>query len=431
MLNPLAPNTLVNIKQDSNLTAEFKLKEYTLGVNVNPLSFGSTSVTPSKSSYNFGDIVNISIYPTPNRKLFDKWSIVENLSFENESDEFDKNIAVKIEGDAIINAELYSQKYTISKQVFVVDSEDNDKILEKFGGSISGESSHFDGEDGNYTVNLNDGFKLLWWKDLDTNETLSTEESFTYNDFAKNLNLAAYVTERIYNVDITLSPNTGGSLIWGNYFILGNSFSANTSFGDMINFSAIPASNYKFSHWNIKEGNNPPYRLTSETVEKSVSNDLQISGYFAPTNDIHVSISSEPEEAAAFTSGDGIFDYNIAHTIIAKPKRNYEFSHWESSNEYLSIADRNSSTTITLDGNKSLTAVFKLKTNITGPSDDPNKLYLLSINSNEPSFGRVSQSGLKLRGEYTIEAIANLGFYFLTGLVAQSLSTMLIIRQLS
>ena len=82
--------------------------------------------------------------------MFDKWSIVENLSFENESDEFDKNIAVKIEGDAIINAELYSQKYTISKQVFVVDSEDNDKILEKFGGSISGESSHFDGEDGNY-----------------------------------------------------------------------------------------------------------------------------------------------------------------------------------------------------------------------------------------------------------------------------------------
>ena len=291
VLDPKSASTYINIKKDSNLTAEFKRKDYDLNVNVTPLGYGSVTLSPNKNSYHYGDIVNLVVHPSPNRKLFEKWENEENLSFVNDTGEFDKNISLKIEGNAYISAKLYSQKYTIAKQVLVVDSQDNEKILNKFGGSISGNTTHFDGEDGNYSIILNDGYKLLWWKDLETNETLSTEMSLIYSDFDKNLSLAAFVTDRIYKIDIQLSPSMRGVLRWGNSDIQGNSFSENSKFGEIINFSATPHDNYKFSHWNIIEGDNIAYRVFSDSVTKSVSNDLQIAGYLAPTNDIEIIIN--------------------------------------------------------------------------------------------------------------------------------------------
>ena len=76
---------------------------------------------------------------------------------------------------------------------------------------------------------------------------------------------------------------------------------------------------------------------------------------------VNLSLVSEPDGAASYLFGGGSFEYNPDHAILAMPKQGYLFSHWDfnGSDAVGIVKDAYSSTTsLALDGNKELTAVF-------------------------------------------------------------------------
>lgn len=124
-------------------------------------------------------------------------------------------------------------------------------------------------------------------------------------------------------------------------------------------------------------------------------------------------LDSKPEGAASYLFGGGSYEYDPNHSILAMAKKGYEFSHWEYNGTLASGIVRDpysSSTSVNLDGDKELTAFFK-SDNSSPPSDDSNKLYLLSVYSSNITQGTANGSGF-FRGTRTIKAIPKEGFIF-------------------
>jgi hypothetical protein len=167
-----SPHTILNIKKDSSLKAEFRKKGYSLTVHSNPIGFGGFSNIGS--SYNYGDIVTIQATPIEG-KLFDNWNINANASFNNNSNSTSSSASFIIKGDADLTANFSSKKYSVAYQVVVYE---NDIIQNGiFGGRILGGKEFYDGDDAEFTVSLANGFRLKHWQiEKEEPEIKSTEK---------------------------------------------------------------------------------------------------------------------------------------------------------------------------------------------------------------------------------------------------------------
>ena len=99
----------------------------------------------------------------------------------------------------------------------------------------------------------------------------------------------------------------------------------------------------------------------------------------APTYTLSVSVS--PSGAGSVSPSGGEYESGVQVTLTASPASGYTFDYWSDG-----VSGTTSSTTVTMDSNKSLTANFKSTTQI----------YTLTTNINPSGGGFISPSG----GEY-------------------------------
>ena len=399
------PSTFLTIQKDSNITAEFKKREYTLKLVKNYPDFGTASYQPANTSFYFEDEVLIDAQPLLGRKLFESWTLLDNNASFVTGYTGGQETKILIKGNTRIQANFRSKEYTVNKSMIVLE---DGKEVSKFGGRIIGNSTHLDGDDARYEILVNDGYKLLYWMDGDTNETLTTEYVYKRKDLEKDLNLVAVVTNKLYNIEIQNMSPSGGEIKL-NGVNVENMMSSIHNYGEMIELSANPFPNYQFIKWYIAGVSLSNPSQTSQSI--AIGNDLKITGYFAPQGNIQLSIDTEPANAAAYIYGAGIHKFSLNHSIIAVPKKGYLFSHWVGDDT--SIEDINSSsTTILLDSNKSITAKFVIDSNLSDQGDDQNKIYLLSVSANDLSNGETSGSGFFGNGFRKIQAIPNANSIF-------------------
>jgi hypothetical protein len=118
--------------------------------------------------------------------------------------------------------------------------------------------------------------------------------------------------------------------------------------------------------------------------------------------------------ASSYLYGGGSFEYDPNHAILAMAKDGYLFSHWSFNGSIAEgiVRDAYSATTsVSLDSDKSLTAVFILDPDAPPTDDNSNNLYLLNVYSDNTSHGTASGSGF-FRGWRTISAFPKEGFEF-------------------
>lgn len=404
--NAQKASTFLTVQKDSNITAEFKKREYTLELLKNHSDFGSTSYLPANNIFYFGDEVFINAQPLLGRKLFENWTFLDNnASFVNGGGTGGQETKVIIKGNTRIQANFKSKEYTINKNIIVLE---DGKEVPKFGGRIIGNSTHLDGDDASYEILVTDGYKLLYWMDGDTNETLTTEYIYNRKDLEKNLNLVAVVTNKLYNIEIQNMAPTGGEIKLDGENVE-NLMSSMYKYGEIIELSANPFPNYRFIKWDIAGASLSNPSQMSQSI--AIGNDLKISGYFAPQGNIQLTIDTEPANVAAYIYGAGTHQFSLNHSIITVPKKGYLFSHWVGDDT--GIEDINSSSTnILLDRNKSITAKFVIDSNSSDQEDDQNKVYLLSVSANDLSIGETLGSGFFGNGFRQIQAIPNTNSVF-------------------
>jgi hypothetical protein len=406
--DPYSPQTILNIEKDSSLKAEFKKKKYSLTVHANPSSFGGFSSI--ENFYNYGDVVTIQATPRVG-KVFDNWSINANASFSDDSNSTSSSASFVIEGDADLTANFSSQKYTVTYQVVVV--EENNIVQDGiYGGRILGGKEFYDEDIAEFSVSLANGFKLKHWQiEKEEPEIKSTEKIYKHL-MLEDLNLTAVVEKRKYEIDVSVTPVGGGSATLNDYFTSVRLTQNDFSYGEDVNITATPVEGFRFVKWGVTGTN---LSLPTESNQSfSVGNDIKLTAYFAPTGKVNLTLNTSPSNAASYIYGAGSYDYNPEHAILTLPKTGYLFSHWEYNGSIAEGVVRDaysSNTSVSLDIDKTLTAVFKVDPDSENSGGNSAEKFLLSVYSQNTSRGTTSGSGF-FRGVRTIKAYPKSGYEF-------------------
>ena len=402
-------NTKITIKGDSSIVAEFKPTDYSLTLSSTPEGFGG--VSNLEQTYNFGDIVEIEA-TAKEGKYFDFWTIDSNDTPEQNQTATDNPLQFEVLGDTSITAHFESKTYTVTKKMVVVD-QSGSPVHGVYAGKILGAEEFKDEEFAEFELLINDGYLFKYWSIDGVNEIESTEQVFRHQ-MLSDINLTAVVTSTAYEVKINIYPANGGyaSLNVLDDNVTENFVISNLSYGQNIDINASAAEGYSFIEWSVVGTNLQTKTLPNQSF--SIANDLIIDARFARSGLIDLNITSRPQEAAAYTFGSGSFEYNPDHPILAMAKKGYNFLYWEHNNSIAHgiVKEANSSSTsLILDEDRQLTAVFEVDENQTLPTDDSNKLFLLSVSSSDINMGTTSGTGF-FRGSRNIKAFPNDGYSF-------------------
>jgi uncharacterized repeat protein (TIGR02543 family) len=188
-----------------------------------------------------------------------------------------------------------------------------------------------------------------------------------------------------YTIDASIiSPNNSG-------YIALSPNKSNYSASESVNLTATPKSCYIFKQWSgACSGNNIQCNLTMDT-DKSISAEFQLNTYTLTVTAEHGNIT--------YSSPGPNYNCGTSITLKAVPDTGYNFVGWEGD---ASGSDPNIS--ITMNGDKIITAIFEAKT------------YTLSISSDPKNGGSVSRSPAKDRYIHNetvkLTATPNIGHHF-------------------
>jgi len=142
------------ITKDTKVTANFKLKQYTLTVISSPTNGGSVSKNPNKSLYNYGESVTLTATPNTGY-LFDRWGIVVDGSATTQYIINTNPIIYKVTGNTTITAYFKIKQYTLSVTLSPINGGSVSKIPDK--------SLYNYGESVKLTPTPNSGFEFDYW----------------------------------------------------------------------------------------------------------------------------------------------------------------------------------------------------------------------------------------------------------------------------
>ncbi|MHB8104615.1 MAG: InlB B-repeat-containing protein [Dehalococcoidales bacterium] len=184
---------------------------------------------------------------------------------------------------------------------------------------------------------------------------------------------------KTYNLTTLASPTQGGSI-----YPAGSTYDE----GVVVTVTATAAAGYRFDHWEGAASGSVP------TISVTMNADKTVVAVFVKTYTLTVTVS--PALSGAVSPSGGTFDTGANVTLTAMAAAGYRFDHWEGNTSGSTI-----SVTITMNANKSVTAVFI-------------KTYILSVTINPVEGGSVSPIGgiYDIGSNVTLTAVPATGYRF-------------------
>jgi hypothetical protein len=379
ILTPKFPDINITIAKDTEVVAIFEPKKYFLNLSSTPASFGSANTVNNKYEFSFGEIVKIKANPKSGKR-FVTWSgnPVENLTSAETS--------VTISGDTTLTASFEAQEYDADYSFVVVDK--NNQELNEIPGEITGKNRALDEEIVSFSFDLEPGYEFLYWRDGDSNISLSTDPSYS-RKIKGYTNTQAVVRKLFYQIRVTSYPSNTGAVFWNNHSYE-DFFEFTVYHGETISFSSQAQTGYQFKNWMSSSGNLP--FPTSKSINFTANMDLQVAAYFEPISDLELNILIEPADSG-WSVGSGIYDLNDAIPILAIAKDGWLFKQWIGND----INQTNSaSTTVNLFEDRTIIAQFvedpDYEPDDGGSTPNPN-LNVLLVSPSSESAGTTTGSG--------------------------------------
>ncbi|MDC0547403.1 PQQ-binding-like beta-propeller repeat protein [Opitutales bacterium] len=351
---PFSASTTVNMTQARSVTANFSPLDF----SINALAGPGGTINDINGTYSYDS--NISIIATPNVGYsFLNWT----QSGSGIVDTTASSTIISVDRNQSIQANFSPINYDLNLTISI-------------GGTVNS-SPASNPQPYNTQVSLiaipEEGYSFLGWQGegiADSNAS-STTISMT-----GNRNISALFAINIY--DLKIAQGNGGVTTGTGSF----------SHGGHPTISATPQEGYSFIGWRgkgIADSN-----ASSTTI--SMTEDRNISALFA----INIYDLKIAQGNGGVATGMGSFSHGGHPTISATPQEGYSFIGWQGEG----IADSNaSSTTISMTGNRNISALFSPK------------LYRLIIEAKEN--GIVSEGGTFAYGTHVaINAFPNSGFIF-------------------
>ena len=408
-----SPDTHVEFDQNTTITAFFEKTtsttvhegnqsdppEFVLEVFSSDKNHGSTN--PSGTNTFREGQISILAEPKPGF-VFSHWNGDGILDKDQASTLI--NLTQNTSIAAIFVPSSTEQKYVnVEKITKTFDHLQEELLTNQEGGTIIGSSSFAVGQEPIFKSYAYPGFEFLKWEN-ELGQILSSRPEIKFDsqtDFA----LTAVFKKKSYDLILTTQPAQNGQVFVEG---IGNTSNVRNRFahGHVISMSANDMPNYKFLSWTI-DG------LKIETpqdrnLELTINQDLRIVANYFPLNSVKLTTEVSPSKGG-WIIGGGEFSYNANHLILAKANQGYKFSMWEGSQ----IIDKGSSqTSINLDQDLSIRAIFV--PDLSYPNDDESNpgLYTLTVKSNDIAFGSAYGSGVYGSGWVPIEAIPQENYEF-------------------
>jgi uncharacterized repeat protein (TIGR02543 family) len=340
------------------VTAYFTQDEYTLAISVD--GSGSVDANPDQATYHYGDVVQLSASPDIG------WS------FGSWSGDFTGSTnpgSITITGNMAVTAHFTQNEYTLSASV--VGS-----------GSIAknpNQATYHYGDVVQLTASPDIGWSFSYWGGDLTGSTNPTSITIT-----GNMAITAYFTQNEYTLAISIDPTAGGSVA-----------AVPTPpyhYGDVVTLTATANPGYSFDHWSGDTSGSNAVTTVTMTGDKAVTAHFTESQY-----SLTITVDPVADGSVAAVPAPPYY-YGDVVTLTASANPGYSFDHWSGD-----ASGSNPVTTVTMDGNKAVTAHFT------------QNVYLLTIIVNPPVGGSVAADPAPpyyYNDVVKLTAVANTGYAF-------------------
>ncbi|MFZ1290657.1 MAG: T9SS type A sorting domain-containing protein, partial [Melioribacteraceae bacterium] len=363
-------NTTISIVMNSNqtVTANFIIRKYTLSFAKGGTGSGKIKIQgtihdlPYSESFNFGTSVNIEAVP-------EKGSSFTSWSGDKTSSENPTTIVANRNKNVTVNFTLKKFDITVNK----TPSE---------GGSVSGAGSFSYGTQTSISAIPSIEYKFVNW--TENGNTISTDSNYTFIVDTSHVYIGNF-TKKIYQINVSVLPEAGGSVTGGNSY----------THGESVTVIATANSNngYDFINWTengTEVSTNPTFTFIANKNRTLVAN-FRLRTY-------NIGLSVFPVNSGT-VSGASIYTHGQTVIVQATPTSGWLFVNWTENNVNVS---NNSSYSFTANKNRNLIANF---------SKD---VYSISAVPSPIEGGSISGTGSFYYGQIaTLIAAANPGWTFL------------------
>jgi len=306
-----AASTTITMDANKSVTAAFTLNTYTLSISA---ANGTVTRDPEQATYTHGQTVTLTAVPAT------------GYSFSSWSGDLSGTVAsatITMDGNKSVAAGFTINSYTLNT------SGANGSITKN-----PDKSTYTHGE----TVTLQavpaEGYNFVNWSGdlagsanpatlvMDSNKTVAA--AFAANTYTLQTNAT--------NGSVTRTPDQ-----------------ASFTFGQTVTLTAVPATGYSFSSWSGDASGSTATVTLTMNADKSVTAGFTANAYTLSVSASNGSVTVSPIRET-YTHGEVV-------TLTAVPSVGYSFGSWSGD-----ASGTATSTMVTMDSNKSVTAVFSLNT---------------------------------------------------------------------
>ena len=371
--DPLDPDTTITMDADKSVTARFvedTTDEWLLTVDVEPPGAGTVTVDPDQATYLQGTVVNL-VAAAAQYYRFKEW-------LGGVDDPLSASTTILMDSDKDVTA-VFERKWTLEVNV---EPEGTGTV------DVNPlQATYLDGTVVNLVAAAAEYYRFVEWQgdasgtDPETEVTMDADKSVT----------AVFELIPEWTLAVDVQPEGAGTVdvdpLQGTYLD-----------GTVVNLLAAAAEYYRFVEWQgdvVADPLDPDTTITMD-ADKSVTAVFELIPEW--TLEVNVlGLGSVTRDPVGPTYPDG-----TTVTLTAEANDGYQFKEWTGH----AVDDPNSAeTTITMDADKSVTAVFE-------------KVWVLTVNVNPAGSGTVTQTPAPVGGAYvagtevTLKAVPNANYQF-------------------
>jgi len=209
------------------------------------------------------------------------------------------------------------------------------------------------------------------------------DTSFVITVASGTLTTRNVILRALYNINVFVNPNDGGSVVGSGGYIE----------GENVSLIATPNTGYSFVNWTENDNvvsTDLTYQFIAESNRELIAN--------FSLNTFLISTSENPSNGGT-TSGGGTYNYGEIITVGATPELGFSFVNWTENDQEVSSDIEYS---FTVNQNRNLVANFSINN------------FVISTSSNPQQGGSTSGGGgFDFGEEVTVTATPSVGYTFL------------------
>jgi|GEM_PF-6750168 len=304
------------VNGDATITAVFTVMKYSLTIEV--IGNGTVEKSPDAAEYDYGTEATLTAVAEEGY-YFDHW--------EGALDSTDNPAILLIDGAKTLTAVFAPVAYGLT-----IDNIGNGEVTVD-----PSQTTYYRGDVVTLTAVAGQGYTFSHWE----GDLTGTQNPGTVT-IEGNTFINAVFTINNYTLSIDVS---------GNGTVEASPSAAEYEYGTTVELTAVADEGYYFDHWegDITGNANP--------VSVTIDGDKNITAVFDVVKLTYtLDVTVEGNGTVARSPAGSTFTAGTVVTLTATPATGYVFSHWEGS-----VTGSDNPTTLTMDANKSFTAVFMLE----------------------------------------------------------------------